>query len=309
MCTQLRDWIWDTEQGPRLVETGLQLQAGTSSFPSSHSHSIEKLPHMPNISVWGGGKQARMTRLQCPCRAVRASSWSGKSSSGGGQACRSALYGRGRASGGRSRYREYVETCWILGEHGVTRVQHQLPCCWHCWTLYIGCDPAGGVAHQKGHHLQVCSLNTRPKNRHAARDDVGCYTLGNLQSMLLKPVCNAWSCHLHRERCNTRSRRWDIAHMWEAGVPARVPRSAPLGLCATAHPSVSEGYCGSWSESAGEWPLWCCALRVSSGSSKIDRQLSYRQATLSCDKQNSRDVFRRTCRLSEPVYPPLWAQT
>jgi len=97
VCTQLCDWIWDVERGFRLVETGLQLQAGTGSFHSSPSHSIEKLLLMTYFLVWGRGKQAWITRLHCTCRAVRASSWSGKSTSGGGQACRSALYGGGRA--------------------------------------------------------------------------------------------------------------------------------------------------------------------------------------------------------------------
>jgi len=96
MCTQLRDWIWDTERGFHLVETGLQLQAGTGSFSSSHFHFIEKRPHMTYVLVWGHGKQARITRLHCTCRTVHASSWSGKSTSGGGQACRSTLYGGGR---------------------------------------------------------------------------------------------------------------------------------------------------------------------------------------------------------------------
>jgi len=72
-----------------------------------------------------------------------------------------------------------------------TRVQHWLPWCWHCGAFDIGCDPAGGVACQEGHHLQVGSLDTRTKSRHAARDDVGRYTQGNLQAMLLKPVCNS----------------------------------------------------------------------------------------------------------------------
>jgi hypothetical protein len=46
--------------------------------------------------------------------------------------------------------------------------------------------------------------------RHATRDDAGHYTLGNLQGMLLEPVCNAWSCLLHREHRNTRYRRWHL---------------------------------------------------------------------------------------------------
>jgi len=164
---------------------------------------------MTYLSVWGRGKQARITTLHCTCQAVHASSWSGKSTSGGGHACRSALYGGGRASGGRSCYGDYVETRWMLSEHGVTCVQHRLPWCWHHWAFYIGCDPAGGVAWQEGHNLQLRSLDSGIKNRHAARDDLGRYTLGILQIMLLKPVCNAWSCHRHRERCNTRSQRWD----------------------------------------------------------------------------------------------------
>jgi len=71
------------------------------------------------------------------------------------------------------------------------RVRHRLPWCWHHSALYIHCDPAGGVACQKGHNLQVRSKDTRTKNRHAARDDVGRYTQGTLQAMLLKPVCKA----------------------------------------------------------------------------------------------------------------------
>jgi len=73
----------------------------------------------------------------------------------------------------------------------VTRVPHRLPWCWNRSAFDTGCDPAGGVACQEGHNLQVRSLETRTKNRHVTRDDVGRYTQGNLQAMLLKPVCNA----------------------------------------------------------------------------------------------------------------------
>jgi len=38
--TPVPNWIWDAEQGFRLVETGLQLQAGRTSFLSSPSQSI-----------------------------------------------------------------------------------------------------------------------------------------------------------------------------------------------------------------------------------------------------------------------------
>jgi len=209
-CTQLRNWIWDAERGFLLVETGLQVQAGTDSFPSSPSHSIEKLPHMTYFLVWGRGKQARITRLHFTCRAIHASSWSGKSTSGGGEACQSALYGGGRAERSPSQYRECVETCWILCQHGTTRVWLRLPWCWHSWAFSIGCDPARGVACQDAHNLQVCALHTRTRNRHAARADAGRYTQGNLQAMLLKPVCNTWSCHLHRKRCRNRSWRRDV---------------------------------------------------------------------------------------------------
>jgi len=272
MCTRLGDWIWNTEQGFHLVESGLHLYPGTGSFSSFPSDSIEKHPHMTYCLMWGRGKQARITRSHSTCWAVCVSSWSAKSTSGGGEACQSELNGGGRASGGRSRHEQYVKTHWIVGEHGVARVRHLLPWCRHCGAFYIGCDPAGGVASQEGHNLQVRSLDSRTNNRHVAWDDVGCNTQGNLRAMLLKPVSNAWSCHLASEHHNTCSRRWDIVQTWEAGVPPRVPCWAPLGLCATAHPSVSKGYCASWSESAGEWPLWCCALRASGGSSKIDCQ-------------------------------------
>jgi len=153
VCTQLPNWIWDAEESFHLIETGLQLQADTGSFSSSASHSTEKLPHRTYFLVWGHGEQARIMRLHYTYRAIHASSWSGKSTSGGGQAGQSALYGGGWASGGSSWYREYVETRWILGGHGATRVRHQLPWCWHHWEFCIGCDSAGGVACQEGHNL------------------------------------------------------------------------------------------------------------------------------------------------------------
>jgi len=164
---------------------------------------------MTYFLVWGHGKQARITRLHFTCWAVCASSWGGKYTSGDGQACRSALYGGGLVLGGCSRHREYVKTHWIHGEHCTMRVRHRLPWCWHHRAFYLGRDPARGVARQKGHNLQVCALDTRTKNRHAALYDVGHYTEGNLQAMLLNPVCNAWSHRLHREPCNTCSRWWE----------------------------------------------------------------------------------------------------
>ena len=89
--------------------------------------------------------------------------------------------------------------------NGATRVWHWLPSCWHRWAFDIDCDPAGGVDHQEGHNLQVHSWDTRTKNTHAAPDDVGHCTQGNLQAMLLKPDRKAWSYDLHREHCNTHS--------------------------------------------------------------------------------------------------------
>jgi len=166
-----------------------------------------------------------------------------------------------------------------------------------------------GCFWQEAHNLQVRSLDTRTKNRHAAWDDVGCYTLGNLQAMLLSPLCNWWSCHLHRERCNTHSWCWDFVQRWEDGVPAGGPRSAPLGLFTVGDQAGSEEHSGYWSESAGERPFQCCELRASVGSSKIDCQSSYIQATHSCRQQNLRDVFCRTWRIREGVYSPLWALT
>jgi len=146
VCTQLRDWIWDAEWGFPIVVTGLQLEAGISSFVLSPSHSIEKYPHLKYFLVWGHGKHARKTWLHCTCWAVFAPSWSEKSTSGDAQACRPALNGGGQALEGRSRYREYIETGWILGDHDAMRVRHCLPWCFHCSVFYIGCDPARGVA-------------------------------------------------------------------------------------------------------------------------------------------------------------------
>jgi len=160
--------------------------------------------------VWGCREQASRTILHCTRRAVCASSNSAKSTSGGGRACWSTLYGGGWASGGRSRDREYVETRWILSDHGAMSVRHQLPWNWHHWACDIGCDPAGVVACREGHNLQVRAFDTCTKNRHATWADVGRYTQGNLQTMLPKPVFNDWRCHLHRARCNTSSRCWDF---------------------------------------------------------------------------------------------------
>jgi len=87
VCTQFRDLLLDAERGFSLVETGLQLQAGTRSFPSSTSHSIENPLHMTIFLVSDHGKQARITRLHYTWWAIRASSSRGKSTSGGGQAC------------------------------------------------------------------------------------------------------------------------------------------------------------------------------------------------------------------------------
>jgi len=307
VCTHWRDWIWDAEQGFRLVETGLQLQGRVGLFPSSPSHSIEKLLHMTYLLGWGRVKQARVTRLHCTRRDVHASSRNGKFTSGGGQACRSVWYGGGQAQGGHSRYRDYIQTCSILGESATTRVRHCFPWCWDHWVFDIGCVPAGGVACQEGHNLQFGSLDTRTENRHATRDDVSRNTLGNLQAMLLKQVCKAWSCHLHRERCNTSSRCWDCPSRWEVRVTAGVFRSASLGLFPAAHPAASDEYCRSWLESPGERQSRCYALRSSARSSTIDCALSCTQATLSCRQQHSRDVFRRTWTLRDPVYPPLRA--
>ena len=82
--------------------------------------------------------------------------------------------------------------------------------------------------------------------------------------------------------------------MGVAGIPAEVHCSAPLGLFAAAHQATSEEYCGSSLESVGQRALGRYALRASGGSSMIDYQLSYIQATISCHQQNSTYVFCRT---------------
>ena len=51
VCPQLRDSLWDSERGFRLVETGLYLQAGMGSCPSSVSNSFQNLPHMTDMLV------------------------------------------------------------------------------------------------------------------------------------------------------------------------------------------------------------------------------------------------------------------
>lgn len=61
----------------------------------------------------------------------------------------------------------------------------------HCWAFDIGCNPTGGVACQERYNIRVHSLVTHTKQWHAACDDVGRDTLGNLQGMLLNSVYNA----------------------------------------------------------------------------------------------------------------------
>ena len=185
-----------------------------------------------------------------------------------------ALWGGARASGRRARYREYLETDSIISEHGATWVRHLPPWCWHRWAFNVGRNPTRGVPCQDAHNLQVRSLDTRTKNRHVAQNDVGRYTHSNLHAIQRNPVCNSWSCHLPRNRCITRSQRWECVYRWEAEVPAGVPRSATLGLYAPADAAVSVEYCGSWSETAEGQPLRHCALRASGRASKIDWQLS-----------------------------------
>jgi len=199
MCTPLRDSIWDTERGFCLVETGLQLEAATDSFPSFRSHPIVKLPQMSSLLVWHCGKEARITRLHFGCQAIHVFWSCGKSTSDGGQACRCAFYKGGRASGGHSQMRDYFEPGWIFGDDCAMRFRCWLPSCWDHWAFYNGWDPARGVPCQEGHDPPVCSMDIRTEKRHAIRDDVDRYTVGNLQATLVKLVSNTWSRHLQRE--------------------------------------------------------------------------------------------------------------
>jgi len=237
---------------------------------------------MTYFLVRSHGKQEQITRLHCTCQGIHTSPWSGKSTSGGGQTCQSTLNRGGRSSGGCSPFRESVETHWLVSICGRTRVQHQLLSCWHRWVFDIACYLAGGDAWQEEHDLQVRLLDTCTKERHAAQDDVGRYTQGNLQATLLNQVCNAWSYHLHRNQCNIHSQRWDLVSKWEVGEQDGVLCSAPLGLFAAAYPPSSEEYCSSWLESAGVGPLWRCVLRTSGGTLNRDCQLLYIHATVSC---------------------------
>ena len=109
----------------------------------------------------------------------------------------------------------------------------------------MSCGPARGVACQERHNLQVCSVDTCTKNRHAARDDVGRYTPNNLPAMLQNVACYIRRCQLHRAHCNTQSPHRDFVYSSVAGVPAAVVCSAPLSLFAAAYPATSEEYCSS----------------------------------------------------------------
>jgi hypothetical protein len=102
--------------------------------------------------------------------------------------------------------------------HG--KVHLSLPCFWHRWVLYIGYDPAGGVFCQEVCNLPAHSLDTPTKQKLAARNDAGGYTLGNMELMLLKLVNNAWGFHLHRHHCDIRS--------WRCGCVARFNISKKL---------------------------------------------------------------------------------
>jgi len=197
VCTQLYDLIKEAERGFRLAESGLQLGAGTGTFHASRAYYIEKLAHMTYFLMCGHGKQARITILHCTWWAVSASSWIQTPSSGDAHAGRSALHRGGLASEGRWCDREYVETSWILGENGMMRCQCKLASYRYHWAFYIGCDTTGGVVWQEGYDLLVHTLDTDTKDRPADRDLVGPISQCNLQPMLLKPVSNTWSCHLH----------------------------------------------------------------------------------------------------------------
>jgi len=109
-------------------------------------------------------------------------------------------------------------------------VQHWLPLCWHRWVFYLGCDPAGAVALQEGQNHKVHCFNTCNWYRHTAWDDIGCYTQGILESMLLKLGCNAWSWHLLREIC--------IIPALGAGIVFRGGRLEPLREYLIQHLSV-----------------------------------------------------------------------
>jgi hypothetical protein len=97
--------------------------------------------------------------------------------------------------------------------------------------------------------LQVRYEDTRTNIIDATRDDVGFNTQGNLQAMLLKPVCNAWRCHLRRERWNANPRHWGCVYRWHAGEPAGVLRTALISFFAAAHLAGSDKYCNSCLES------------------------------------------------------------
>lgn len=136
-----------------------------------------------------------MVGLHCTCRAICTSFWSGESTSAGGQVGQYALNGGGRAVGDHSRYWEYVETSWIVREHGATTVQHHMSWRWHCWVFYMGCNPAGGVACQERHNLQLRSLNTRTENWHAPLllisrmgQPVCCFLI----YLLRRPILSRW---------------------------------------------------------------------------------------------------------------------
>jgi len=163
MCTELHDLIWDAKQGFCIWESGLQLQVATGSFPSSRSHSKEIIPHRPYVLVSGCGKQAWKTGLHCTCQAIRMSSWFGKSAPRFVQVCGTAVYGGGWASRGSSQCSGYVEIRWMHCAHGATRVWRLLSWYWQCWALNIRSDPAGRVASQEGHNIQVPTLVTRQK--------------------------------------------------------------------------------------------------------------------------------------------------
>jgi len=104
VCTQFCDLIWDAKWGFHLVETGLQLQAGSRSFPPSPFHSMESHPPVTEFYVGGRGKYVQITRLDCTHWAIQKHSWSGKPTFGGGQPCRAELDGEGRALRNYSRY-------------------------------------------------------------------------------------------------------------------------------------------------------------------------------------------------------------
>jgi len=155
-------------------------------------------------------------------------------------------------------------------------VRHPLHCGRHCWASYISYDPAGDVACQEGHNLQVCSLDTPTNNRHVARDYVGHNTQGNLQALPLNSQFAMPEVAICTEKVIIPALGAGISFKGERLKHPPEHRVQHLSVCMVLliQPLLINMAVLDRNRQ-GEGPIQPCALRASGRASKIDCQLAF----------------------------------